>query len=339
MDRSPSSGSSRRIRASTVFPEPKIVAGTNYCDIGFELEGTRLVVISAIDNLMKGAAGQAVHAMNVMCGFEETAGPYLCRPPSDLITAAEKCRICGPRLNFGLSDFGFRNFYKSAIRQSCSSQIRNGYVQTSRRAITGAVRSCRPSDPIRSPLPKTAKNIRDTAGDAPGRMTTENWQIYRNICPVWEDDHSRFPRTSLLVAHARSAFEDRDIVVENNMPFSDGERVFIFNGELRGREDPGAGTDRSGEDLQLHPPLRSREIRLAALKKAVEIIRNRTRYIRAMNIIMVKERAIYLSTFFSEDEEYFTMRYKEGPELVICSEAYPSEEGWKSIANETVGVW
>ncbi len=56
------------------LPEPKIVAGTNYCDIGFELGGTRLVVISAIDNLMKGAAGQAVHAMNVMCGFEETAG-------------------------------------------------------------------------------------------------------------------------------------------------------------------------------------------------------------------------------------------------------------------------
>ena len=56
------------------FPEPKILAGTNYCDIGFELDGTRLVVLSAIDNLMKGAAGQAVHAMNVMCGFEETAG-------------------------------------------------------------------------------------------------------------------------------------------------------------------------------------------------------------------------------------------------------------------------
>jgi len=56
------------------FPEPKIVAGTNYCDIGFELSGNRLVLVSAIDNLMKGAAGQAVHAMNVMCGFDETAG-------------------------------------------------------------------------------------------------------------------------------------------------------------------------------------------------------------------------------------------------------------------------
>ncbi|MBT4823937.1 N-acetyl-gamma-glutamyl-phosphate reductase [Candidatus Woesearchaeota archaeon] len=58
------------------YPEPKILAGTNFCDIGFELDPNtrRLVVIGAIDNLMKGAAGQAVHAMNVANGFEETAG-------------------------------------------------------------------------------------------------------------------------------------------------------------------------------------------------------------------------------------------------------------------------
>ena len=61
------------------YPEPKILAGSNYCDIGFELDtradgrgGRRLVVMSAIDNLMKGAAGNAVQAMNVMCGFDET---------------------------------------------------------------------------------------------------------------------------------------------------------------------------------------------------------------------------------------------------------------------------
>jgi N-acetyl-gamma-glutamyl-phosphate/LysW-gamma-L-alpha-aminoadipyl-6-phosphate reductase len=58
------------------YPEPKILAGSNYCDVGFALdeESGRVVVISAIDNLMKGAAGSAVQAMNLMCGFEETAG-------------------------------------------------------------------------------------------------------------------------------------------------------------------------------------------------------------------------------------------------------------------------
>ncbi len=56
------------------FPEPKLLGGTNYCDIGFEIDpySNRLVVISAIDNLMKGAAGQAVQAMNLMYGFDET---------------------------------------------------------------------------------------------------------------------------------------------------------------------------------------------------------------------------------------------------------------------------
>lgn len=58
------------------FPEPKVLSGTNYCDIGFVLDeaGRRLVVVSAIDNLMKGAAGSAVQSMNVMYGWEETLG-------------------------------------------------------------------------------------------------------------------------------------------------------------------------------------------------------------------------------------------------------------------------
>ena len=58
------------------YPEPKLLAGTNYCDIGFERDpdSKRLVVMSAIDNLMKGAAGQAVQAFNVMHGFDETSG-------------------------------------------------------------------------------------------------------------------------------------------------------------------------------------------------------------------------------------------------------------------------
>lgn len=58
------------------FPEPKILAGTNYCDLGFAADPgkRRLVVIAASDNLMKGAAGNAVQTMNVMYGFPETMG-------------------------------------------------------------------------------------------------------------------------------------------------------------------------------------------------------------------------------------------------------------------------
>ncbi len=58
------------------FPEPKVVMGTNLCEIGFEKDPAtgRLVVMSAIDNLMKGASGQAVQCMNIALGLEETMG-------------------------------------------------------------------------------------------------------------------------------------------------------------------------------------------------------------------------------------------------------------------------
>ncbi|MDJ0767088.1 MAG: N-acetyl-gamma-glutamyl-phosphate reductase [Myxococcota bacterium] len=58
------------------FPEPKILTGSNYCDVGFEVasDSNRIVVFSAIDNLMKGAAGNAVQVMNIMFGWEERLG-------------------------------------------------------------------------------------------------------------------------------------------------------------------------------------------------------------------------------------------------------------------------
>lgn len=58
------------------FPNTMYVRGTNYCDIGFQVaeQTKRLVLISAIDNLVKGASGQAVQNMNIMLGLPETAG-------------------------------------------------------------------------------------------------------------------------------------------------------------------------------------------------------------------------------------------------------------------------
>ena len=58
------------------YPEPKILAGSNFCDIGFEYDSRqrRVVVMAALDNLMKGAAGNAVQALNSMCGWDETLG-------------------------------------------------------------------------------------------------------------------------------------------------------------------------------------------------------------------------------------------------------------------------
>jgi N-acetyl-gamma-glutamyl-phosphate reductase len=58
------------------FPDTKHVVGTNRCDLSavFDSRTDRFVITSAIDNLLKGASGQAIQIMNLKYGFEETAG-------------------------------------------------------------------------------------------------------------------------------------------------------------------------------------------------------------------------------------------------------------------------
>ena len=65
-----------RLHVSPQLPEIQHVVRTNFCDLGFALaaDGKRLVMVSCLDNLLKGAAGQAVQNMNLMCGWKEEEG-------------------------------------------------------------------------------------------------------------------------------------------------------------------------------------------------------------------------------------------------------------------------
>ena len=65
-----------RIQREGEFPATQHVRGGNFCDIGVTVDRRtgRVIVVSAIDNLVKGAAGQAVQNMNLMRGFAETSG-------------------------------------------------------------------------------------------------------------------------------------------------------------------------------------------------------------------------------------------------------------------------
>ena len=65
-----------RLHPSPQLPQIQHVVRTNFCDLGFELgpDGKRLVMVSCLDNLLKGAAGQAVQNMNLMCGWDEQEG-------------------------------------------------------------------------------------------------------------------------------------------------------------------------------------------------------------------------------------------------------------------------
>jgi N-acetyl-gamma-glutamyl-phosphate reductase len=65
-----------RLLDDHTLPDTKNVAGTNVIEIAWRLDPRtgRLLVMSALDNIVKGASGQAVQSMNIMCGFPETAG-------------------------------------------------------------------------------------------------------------------------------------------------------------------------------------------------------------------------------------------------------------------------
>ncbi len=58
------------------LPDPKVTLGTNFCDVGFEIDehANRLLLFSALDNMTKGASGQAVQCMNIQLGIDETTG-------------------------------------------------------------------------------------------------------------------------------------------------------------------------------------------------------------------------------------------------------------------------
>ena len=65
-----------RLHASPHLPDIQHVVRTNFCDLGFALaaDGKRLIMVSCLDNLLKGAASQAVQNMNLMCGWNEEEG-------------------------------------------------------------------------------------------------------------------------------------------------------------------------------------------------------------------------------------------------------------------------
>ncbi len=182
------------------------------------------------------------------------------------------------------------------------------------------------------------KNSKEYQGHGWGLAMLVNgeWKIYKNIKPVWEDNLDQFEETNLLLVHARSAFEDKDIFVENNMPFIKDDMVFIFNGELRGVK------------LKMHGRIGAEKIfnfilkfydssLLDAVKKASNIIIKRTAKIRAMNFLVVNKYGAILHSYFTEDEEYFTLRkYSDDNKTIICSEEINIGINWEKVNNNII---
>lgn len=166
-------------------------------------------------------------------------------------------------------------------------------------------------------------------------LTDGGWAQYHDIRPIWDDDPRQFGETRLLLVHARSAFRDEGIVVENNMPFSDGESMFIFNGELRGVRIKSEGRI-GAEKIYNYIRRFDRGDKLAATDKAVSIIKKRSAYVRALNLLLSDGVQTVLSTGYSENPDYFQMYQKRGNgRHLVCSQPFPGETDWSPINNDT----
>ncbi len=187
---------------------------------------------------------------------------------------------------------------------------------------------------------RIAKESREYQGHGWGCawLNEGRWCVYRCLAPVWEDPYRPPGRATLLVAHARSAFRNEGIRLENNMPFFDGERVFVFNGELRGvriRERGRIGAEKVFNFVKRF----GRDDFSAALRRGVAAIERRTRHVRAMNMIVADASGgVYAASRFSESPDYFQMRRARlGAAQVICSQRYPgSAEEWTRVPDGAV---
>lgn len=155
-------------------------------------------------------------------------------------------------------------------------------------------------------------------------LTGAGWRLHHAPDPVWEQPALPVDRVRHLLVHARSAFRDEGIAVENNMPFAAGDEVFVFNGELHGvrLSVPGRiGAERIFNLTRNLGPARARDVLLA-----------RTRRVLGMNWITVDRRRAVLSAYPGEDAGYYTLHAADSATFrAVCSRPLPSIREWRPI--------
>lgn len=157
-----------------------------------------------------------------------------------------------------------------------------------------------------------------------------SWSRYRSLTPIWQDEPALPDRVDFLVLHARSAFRDEGIAVENNMPFYRDERIFVFNGELHGVRLRVPG--RIGAEKVLTLLEEQDEGDLGAAVEATDaLLRAKSRRVRALNFAVTDGHAIHASCRYTESRDYFTLHFREGELAGVCSE--PLDDRFAPMAN------
>ncbi len=187
-------------------------------------------------------------------------------------------------------------------------------------------------------LARISKESKEYQGHGWGCAWVEDgvWRYYHHIDPIWEHGLGDFGKTTLLLAHARSAFRDEGITIENNMPFHDERYAFIFNGELQGVRIKEQGRIGAEKVFNYIKRFDTGDM-LTAMQRAIAVINKKTRYVRAMNLVVADTKNAWIASGFSEDPDYFRMHKYESPGMkIISSQPYAHETNWQTIANGVI---
>lgn len=135
------------------------------------------------------------------------------------------------------------------------------------------------------------------------------WRSFHTLDPIWETALPVLPQSHLFLVHARSAFRNERIVVENNMPFVEEGLAFAFNGELRGVRLQAPGDTGAWRLFHLFRRFRAAaaDDGVAGLRRLDQVVRARTEYVRALNLVVSDGEDVWINSRFSEDPDYFTL--------------------------------
>jgi len=189
------------------------------------------------------------------------------------------------------------------------------------------------------PFAEVARRSSEFQGDGWGCAWWQGgaWALHRSSRAIWDDDFTDLGAARVLIAHARSAFRNEDIAVENNMPFLSDGHGFVFNGELHGVRLKEQG--RIGAEKLFKFLLRFSRGEASGLTRGIAAVTRMTRSIRAMNFVLADGERFFAYSQFSENPDYFTVHtLRAGRRVVICSQPLSDEAGWLPLERGVLEV-
>jgi glutamine amidotransferase len=213
-----------------------------------------------------------------------------------------------------------------------------------------ALQADRPLDPQPwfAPFAERCRESKEYQGHGWGVAwrVEHGWARYRSLRPIWEDRLPDDCRSHLVLVHARSAFRDEGIEIENNMPFVSGPLAFTFNGELRGVRLSAPGATGAARLSWLLERFRASADGdgLSALRRLDGVVTARSEYVRALNVVATDGVGVWVNVRYSEDPDYFTLHRADattptgGIVHAVSSERFDVSGltlSWAPIANGT----